>query len=52
MRNRQYKTTKKCQTHMTEDIMTSMEELGELVQWVNKVLETVLPQAHILETGL
>ena len=37
---------------MTENIVTSIEQFGQLIVGILEVAEAVLPQAHILETAV
>jgi hypothetical protein len=36
---------------MTEDVVAAVKESRELVVWICKIFEAVLPQAHVLEAA-
>lgn len=36
-------------THITEDIMATVELFRELIVWVVEIFETVFPQSHFFE---
>lgn len=38
-------------THMTEDVVASVEQSRELVVRIGEVFEAILPQSHVLEAA-
>lgn len=38
-------------THMTEDVVTSVEQSRKLIIWVCEIFKAILPQAHVLEAA-